>query len=70
MAWIIKDNGKKYKVECPFCKSIIGFRERNEINEVDLEHLIDYCDIKCPACGKRIDLKVNGKRVRQIETLD
>lgn len=70
MAWIIKDNRKKYKIECDTCHSIIGFTKKDIIVETD-EYLGEYyssSSIRCPACHSRIVFSVDDiKRINYEE---
>lgn len=72
MAWIIKDNRKKYQVECNSCKSIIGFyKDESKFEDYSCFgdwHFHKY--INCPACDNKITLSIDGKEVTSIETLD
>ena len=72
MAWITKDNRKKYKVECDTCHSIIGFTKKDIIVETD-EYLGEYyssSSIRCPACKTLILLSIDAERMIKIEDLD
>ena len=72
MSWIIKDNRKKYKVECDICHSIIGFTKEDIIVNTG-EYLGEYhssSSIGCPACKTLILLSIDAERMIKIEDLD
>lgn len=62
MAWIIKDNRKKYKVECDTCHSIIGFTKKDIIVETDeyFGEFYSYSFIRCPAYHSKIIFNVDN----------
>lgn len=72
MAWIIKDNRKKYKVICPECQSEVGFTDSDKIYSHNEALGYDYStvDIRCPACKTLILLSIDAERMIKIETLD
>lgn len=72
MAWIIKDNRKKFKIRCDSCNSIIGFTKKDVIVDGGeyLGEIYSYSSIRCPACDNKITLSIDGKEVTSIETLD
>lgn len=67
MAWIIKDNRKKYKVECDTCHSIIGFTKKDIIVETD--EYYSSSSIRCPACHSRIVFSVDGIKRSNYEEM-
>lgn len=72
MAWIIKDNRKKFKIRCDSCNSIIGFTKKDIIVETD-EYLGEYyssSSIRCPTCKTLILLFIDAERMIKIEDLD
>ena len=66
MAWIIKDNRKKYKVTCPYCDTISGFSENEkEFGYIDrFGRFFPYDYIICPECKRCIILK--NRKIEEI----
>lgn len=72
MAWIIKDNRKKYKIRCDICESIVGFTQKDIIINVDeyFGEIYSCSYIRCPSCHSKIIFSIDGEEVIHYETLD